>query len=140
MMKINWILWEDKKFKVSTPENPHIGPDEGCHIKISPKEKIEKSWDDPELAGETFELATRVSKVVIQEKLADWINIQNNGNWGLLPGRKLNFHIHVYGRKKEGKTWGKPIKLPELPDTFKNKPLSEKDREILKIRFKELLG
>jgi diadenosine tetraphosphate (Ap4A) HIT family hydrolase len=138
-MDKDWILWQDKRFVVATPKNPHIVPDEGCHIKVYPKKKIDKSWDNPKLAGETFELASRVSKIIVQEKIADWINIQNNGNWGLLPGRKLNFHIHVYGRKKKGKTWGKPVKLPELPETFKNAPLSKREREILKIKFNELL-
>ena len=130
-----WVLWEDEGFIITTPKNPHISPEEGCHIKINPKISMEKSWDDPVLAGKTFEFAAKASKIIVQEKIADWVNIQNNGNWGLLPNRKLNFHIHIYGRKKSGKTWIKPVKLPELPNTFRNKPMSFEERERLKSRF-----
>jgi diadenosine tetraphosphate (Ap4A) HIT family hydrolase len=139
-MDDEWILWQNNEFVVITPKNPHIGPEEGCHIIILTKKKMGKSWDNPELAGKTFELATKISKIIIEEKIADWANIQNNQNWGLLPGGKLNFHIHIYGRKKSGKTWTQSITLPKLPNTFKNEPLPEKEREILRKRLKESFG
>ena len=63
-------------------------------------------------------------------KLAPWFNLQANGNWGLLPGNKPWFHIHVYARRK-GKTWAMPVQLPLTPGTFHNKPMTEKERKIL---------
>jgi diadenosine tetraphosphate (Ap4A) HIT family hydrolase len=138
-MDADWILWENKDFVVKTLKNPHISLEEGCHIVIFTKEKLEKSWDNPELACKGFELAIKVSKIVVDEKIADWVNIQNNQNWGLLPGGKLFFHIHIYGRRKSGKTWSQPVEIPKLPNTFKNKPMSERERKILTAKFKENL-
>ena len=138
-MSDEWLLWQNKEFIVTTPENPHVSPEEGCHIIVLTKKKLEKPWDDPKLSGRTFELAARVSKIVIGERIADWVNIQNNQNWGLLPRGRLNFHIHIYGRKKSGKTWGQSITLPKLPNTFRNEPLSQKERERLKTKLKESL-
>jgi diadenosine tetraphosphate (Ap4A) HIT family hydrolase len=135
-----WILGENKNFIIKTPKNPHISPREGCHIVIYTKDKMEKSWDDPKLAGKAFELAAKISKVLVEEKIADWVNIQNNQNWDLLPGDKLEFHINIYGRRKSGKTWGQPVELPKSPGTFKNEPMSQKEREILARRLKEILS
>ncbi len=56
-MSNHWVLWEDEGYIITTPKNPHISPEEGCHIKINPKNSMEKSWDDPVLAGKTFEFA-----------------------------------------------------------------------------------
>jgi adenylate cyclase class IV/diadenosine tetraphosphate (Ap4A) HIT family hydrolase len=134
-----WILWKNNKFMVNTPENPHLSPEEGCHIVIRPVELIEKAWDNPKLCGEAFELASKVAKIIIDERIADWCNLQYNNNWGLLQGEKLRFHVHVYGRKKTSKNWGQPVELPKFPKTFKNKPLSKDEKERLIIKFKEIL-
>lgn len=135
-----WVLWQNKDFIVTTPKNPHISPEEGCHIIIYPVKKMEKAWGNPELAKKAFELATNISKIIIEEKIADWTNIQNNQNWDFLPGGKLHFHIHIYGRKRSGKTWTQPVQIPKAPNTFKNNPLSESERKILERKLKEVLG
>ena len=64
-MSDEWLLWQNKEFVVTTPKNPHISLEEGCHIIVLTKKKVEKSWDDPKLSGRTFELAARISKIVI---------------------------------------------------------------------------
>jgi diadenosine tetraphosphate (Ap4A) HIT family hydrolase len=139
-MSDDWVLWENENFVIKTPKNPHISPEEGCHVKVYTKQRIERSWDNPELAGKVFELAVKVSKVIIEEKIADWVNIQNNQNWSSLPGGEPEFHIHIYGRRKSGKTWCQPVELPKLPGTFKNEPMSQVDREILIKKLKEILS
>jgi len=139
MLEDEFALWKNEKFIVTTLRNPHIPKSEGCHLVIRPLRELKRAWDDSKLCGEAFELASRISKVLIDEKIVDWTNLQNNQNWGLLPGGKLFFHVHIYGRKKSGKTWGQPVEIPKNPGTFKNEPMAERDIQKLITKFKEVL-
>jgi len=123
----NFILWENDSYSVYTLSNPHIPYFEGPHIYLIPKRVIPNAWADAELAGQTFKLAAKVCAIMEGLKLSPWFNLQANGNWGLLPGKKPYFHIHIYGRNKTD-TWAKPIVLPEAPGTFQNEPMPEEDR------------
>ncbi|HEX7483532.1 MAG TPA: hypothetical protein VF281_00105 [Candidatus Saccharimonadales bacterium] len=138
MIGNNHLLWENNTFLVKTPFNPHIAHSEGLHVIVAPKADIVTAWEDPELSGEAFKLASKVSKVISELNLAPWLNLQANGNWGLLPGATPFFHIHIYGRNQT-KTWGKPIALPELPKTYSNEPMPEHDRILLRKALKECL-
>ena len=122
-----FVLWKNDKFIVTTLRNPHLPKSEGCHIIIRSIREVKRAWNDPKLCGEAFELASRIAKVLIDEKIVDWVNLQNNQNWGLLHGGNLFFHVHIYGRKKSGKTWGQPVEIPKAPGTFKNEPMAKKD-------------
>lgn len=134
-----FTLWENDTFTISTPYNPHIPYSEGQHIIVSPKHEMPNAWDDIELAGSTFRLASQICKIMESLSLAPWFNIQANGNWGLLPDGTPFFHVHIYGRQKT-KSWGKPIVLPELPGTYQNDPMPQLDREQLASEFKQQLG
>src|ERR1035438_977786 len=114
-----YILWEDETFTISTPVNPHIPYSEGLHVIVAPIHTVASSWEDPELSAKAFGLASEVCRVADDLKLSPWFNIQANGNWGLLSEATPFFHIHIYGRNKT-KSWGRPIILPELPDTYSN--------------------
>lgn len=138
MIGNNYLLWENDTFLVKTPFNPHIPYSEGLHILVAPKADVVTAWEDSELSGEAFKLASKVSKVISDLNLAPWLNLQANGNWGLLPGATPFFHIHIYGRNKT-ESWGKPITLPELPKTYNNEPMPEYDRELLTRALKENL-
>jgi diadenosine tetraphosphate (Ap4A) HIT family hydrolase len=135
----SFTLWEDDKFVVSTPNNPHFPYSEGQHIIVSPQHDIPNAWDDIELAGDTFRMASQVCKIMENLKLAPWFNIQANGNWGLLPNGTPKFHVHIYGRQKT-ESWGKPIVLPELPGTYQNDPMPESERKKLADELKQRLG
>ena len=136
MIGNNYLLWEDDTFMVKTPFNPHTTYEEGLHVIVAPKADVLSAWEDPELSGEAFKIASKVSKIISDLNLAPWLNLQANGNWGLLPGATPFFHIHIYGRNKT-ESWGKPITLPELPKTYSNEPMPERDRELLTRAFKE---
>ena len=138
MIGNNYLLWENDTFLVKTPFNPHIPYSEGLHVIVAPKADIVTAWEDAELSGEAFKLASKVSKVINELNLAPWLNLQANGNWGLLPGATPFFHIHIYGRNMT-ESWGKPITLPELPKTYQNDPMTEADRELLTNVLKENL-
>lgn len=130
MKEEKWTLWFNEKFDIITLTNPHISPEEGLHVIVYPRENIFSAWSNPNLCGESFKIAAKVAQVIEDLKLAPWFNLQANGNWGLLPGNKPRFHVHIYARRK-GKTWAMPIQLPPAPGTFNNKPMTEEERRIL---------
>ncbi|MGZ6005630.1 MAG: hypothetical protein ACXWLH_05820 [Candidatus Saccharimonadales bacterium] len=132
-----FTLWEDETFSISTPKNPHFPYSEGLQVIVSPKHEVHNAWEDVELSGSTFKLASQVCKIMAELKFAPWFNIQANGNWGLLPGNTPFFHVHIYGRNKT-ESWGKPIKLPDAPGIYKNDPMPATDQEKLKEAFKQL--
>jgi diadenosine tetraphosphate (Ap4A) HIT family hydrolase len=137
MIGNNFVLWENDAFMIKTPFNPHIPYSEGLHLIVVSKEEHASAWENPELAGKTFEVAAHASKIIEALGLAPWLNLQANGNWGLLPGATPFFHIHIYGRNRT-ESWGKPITLPELPGTYINEPMPEADRSILINEFKKI--
>lgn len=137
MIGNNFLLWEDDRFFIKTPFNPHVPYVDGLHIIVATKQGPANAWEDPELTGQAFELAARACKIMDKLKLAPWFNLQANGNWGLLPGATPFFHIHIYGRNKTA-TWAKPIVLPVAPKTYQNDPMSEVDRNKLIEAFKAL--
>lgn len=138
MIGNNYLLWENDKFIVKTPFNPHLSYTEGLHIVVMTKTNEKNAWEDPEISGTTFKLAAKVCQIAEELHLAPWFNIQSNGNWGLLPDGAPWFHVHIYGRNKT-QSWGKPITLPEAPKTFNNEPMPEADRIKLTAAFKASL-
>ncbi len=90
-----------------------------------------------EPAAATFELAARVCQVMERLGLADWFNLPANGNWGLLPGGSPHLHVHIYARRRSGKTWAQPVELPKAPGTFGFEPLAETDRARLAAAISE---
>jgi hypothetical protein len=133
----NTLIWENEEFSIKTPVNPHIPYSEGLHVMLAPKADYENAWQDPLVAGRAFEFAAKACKILESLDMAPWFNIQANGNWGLLPGAKKFFHIHIYGRNHTS-TWGKPIQLPEDPDTYLNEPMPDEDIQRLVVAFKSL--
>lgn len=131
----SFLLWENEDFRIETPINPATSYSEGLHVVVAPKKIVSAAWEDIELSTKAFELAAKACKVMSDLDLAPWFNIQANGNWGLLPGNSTFFHIHIHGRNKTV-SWGRPIKLPELPGTYNNKPMPEKDRLMIQKALK----
>ncbi len=133
----NPTLWENNDFVISTPTNPHFPYSEGLHLVVSPKHAITSAWEDPALAAEAFRIASEACRIMNRIKIAPWFNIQANGNWGLLPGAKPFFHVHIYGRNRTDR-WAKPIILPDAPGTYTNDAMPENDRTLLAEAFKAL--
>ncbi len=100
MIGNHYSLWENDTFIVKTLFNPHILYSEGHHVIVAPKADVVSAWEDPEISDKAFTLASKVSKIICNLNLAPWLNLQANGNWGLLPGATPFFHIHICGRNK----------------------------------------
>ena len=137
MTSNSFVLWENDEFIIKTPFNPHTSYEEGLHLIVTTQAEYKTAWEDPTISGRVFELAAKASKIIEEKGLAPWLNLQANGNWGLLPNASTFFHVHIYGRNKTD-SWGKPITLPELPGTYENKPMPEADRKVLIEAFKQL--
>lgn len=135
----SFTLWENKNFTITTPANPHIPYTEGAQIVVSPKQEVPNAWTDPTLSAATFRLAAQVCQIMEKLGVSQWFNIQANGNWGLLPGSKPVFHIHVFGRNKTS-AWGKSLVLPETPGTYQNESMPESDRTALIEALKSALS
>jgi len=133
-----FILWENDSFVIITLHNPHLAYSEGLHVIVSPKRTVANAWEDADLAAATFKLAAQACKIMEDKELAPWFNIQANGNWALLFGKKPSFHVHILGRNKT-ESWGKPVTLPEAPGTYHNAPMPQTDREVLITAFSEQL-
>lgn len=131
------LLWENEDLTIVTPLNPHIPYKDGLHLVVISKVTIENAWQDADFSSYVFKTAAKACSIMQSIGIAPWFNIQANGNWGLLPGNKPYFHIHIYGRNKTQR-WAKPLILPEAPNTYKNKPMPEKDRQILRNAFHSL--
>jgi len=123
-------LWENDKFIIQTPLNPHLPNSEGLQLIVWSKQHLENAWQNPELGGEMFTVAAKACRIMEELEMAPWFNIGALGNWGLLPGRTPSFHIHIYGRNKTA-SWAKPLVLPEAPGTYHNEPMPESDRNKL---------
>lgn len=130
MKEKKWILWSDKKFEIFTLANPHLSLKKGIHVVIRPKKRIASAWLNPKLCAESFMIAAKVSRIMKKLRIAPWFNLQANGNWHFLTGKRPYFHVHIYARRK-GKTWGMPVQLPLKPGMFNNKPMPEKERNKL---------
>ena len=135
-----WTLWEDERFVVWTTANPHLPPEEGCHVLVAPKDPPPHAWADPSVTAATFELTARVCQVLERLGIAPWFNLQANGNWGLLPGGKPHLHVHIYARRPGGKTWAQPVDLPKAPGAFGFAPLDAATRDRLAAALRETLG
>ncbi|HUD10722.1 MAG TPA: hypothetical protein VMR28_03560 [Candidatus Saccharimonadales bacterium] len=129
------LLWENEDLTIVTPVNPHIPYKDGLHLVVAPKIDLSSAWQDTDFSSYAFKVAAKACSIMRTADIAPWFNIQANGNWGLLPGKKPFFHIHIYGRNKTD-TWGKPIVLPMAPNTYNNKPMPEADQTKLKNLFK----
>lgn len=129
------ILWQNNDFIVTAPRHPHISLLEGRHLGVFTKKSLKSAWHDCRLAAKAFALASKVAGIIIGLDLVQWANIQFNGNWGLLPGQRTNFHLHIYGRKKASPHWATPVPLPKLPKTFNFPPTPRAEINLLKKEF-----
>lgn len=107
-----WVLWENSEMSLQAAYNPAISRKEGFHIVLLQKRKIPSPWANPGLYARMSRVAATVGKtLILNVKMADWVNIHYDGNIGAAKGAPF-LHIHIYGRLKTGPLWGGPLQLP----------------------------
>ncbi len=118
-----WVLWEDRELSLQAAFNPAIPRTEGCHIVLLQKQGVSSPWQNPGLYARMSRVAAEASGVLLGLKMADWVNIQYNGNIGAAKGNP-NLHVHLFGRLKTSPSWGGPLPLPMGEGPFGNDPLT----------------
>lgn len=133
----NIIIWENPRFEIRVPREPHIDARDGGHIVIYPKARVSYTY---QLAKrdrkELIDLEAACEKAMMRALPADHVNIQRNGNWFFLTNPKAkkgtgpHLHVHIYGRSKKSKRqpWGEALRFanPKTGWLKKIQPFSKK--------------
>ncbi len=137
------IIYETPSFSIESADQPHIDREDGGHIRVMPKQKVEdRTKLTPELAKELMKLTMvtgEAMKIALNKQGIDVmrINYQENGNWVPI------LHIHLYGRATSAKIqkYGEAMHLPQRSTGFYDsfKPLTSQDIQLIKEEINRLL-
>ncbi len=144
------LIYETDNFTIETPGvKPHIDRNDGGHIWIHPKIRVEdRTKLSPELAKELMKLTMvtgEAMKKVMNEQGVNIgrINYQENGNWSVFDPQGPYLHVHLYGRAKSVKIqkYGEALHFPQMSTGFydNNKPLTEEDIVDIQREIERLL-
>lgn len=152
------IILETQDFIVNAHDKPHHSRENGGHIKVSPKQRVENREEMPlDLASGLMHLTIVVgdaATTILRQKKLDVvrINYQDNGNWSYLPVKPapLGLHIHLYIRTTHEKHPDNDPRFQAFPQalTFPPrdsgyydhfKPLTEEDCAGIKAEILSLL-
>jgi len=103
------LIYETKNFVIATPELPLVTREDGGHIEISPKTRINnRTLLTPQLSIEMMRLTMLVGEAMTiglknRGINIERINYQDNGNWGVFKPDGPFLHIHLYGRATNAK-------------------------------------
>lgn len=147
----NIIIWENPRFEIRIPREPHIDAQDGGHIVIYPKARVSYTYQLPKRdRKELIDLEAACEKAMLQALAADHVNIQRNGNWFFLEkpnakkGTAPHLHVHIYGRSKKSKRqpWGEALKFPNPKTGWLKKiqPFSPAQIKKFSTRLRILLG
>ena len=143
-------VFESDNFIVEAVEKPHIGREDGGHIKIYPKTRMVdrqqlSSGEAIELMRLTIIVGEAMSKVMNEHGVGiGRINYQDNGNWTVFKPEGSYLHIHMYGRAKSAKIqkYGQACYFPhqeEEPEFYANlKPLNDEDVKDIRSEIERL--
>lgn len=109
------IIFESENFLIEVPRHPHIDRNDGGHIVINPKIKVEDRTQLSVELGHELMTLTMVTGQAMKEVLnrhgidIGRINYQDNGNW------RSEFHYHLYGRAKSAtkQPYGEALHFPK---------------------------
>lgn len=151
MEQQNIIVWEDPRFEIRIPREPHIDAEDGGHIVIYPKDRQSYTYAFTEAdQKEMIRLEAVCEKIMMEYLGADHVNIQRNGNWYFLEhpdapkGNGPHLHVHIYGRSKKSKhqPWGEALNFPNPKIGWLSKihPYSYTQRSLVQKKLKEFLS
>lgn len=131
------LIYETENFVVEAVEHPLVSREEGGHITITPKVRIDNlTLLTPSLAIEQMYLTMLIGEAMtvgLNKRGIDIgrINYQDNGNWGVFKPEGPYLHVHLYGRAKSAKIqkFGEACHFPFRDTGFYDdfKPLNEGD-------------
>lgn len=103
------LIFETKNFVAEAEQLPLITREDGGHITITPKVRIDnRTLLPPKLAIEQMYLTMLIGEAMtigLNNRGIDIgrINYQDNGNWGVFKPEGPFLHVHLYGRAKSAK-------------------------------------
>lgn len=115
----------------------HIPLEDGGHLLVMPKRQVsDRTKLCPVELLEIDYFSIMAAAVLGHFFKANWINYQENGNWGLDRPSSQHMHLHVYGRKRCSQTqiFGEALRFPPRAqkDLLSFPPFSE--RKVLQIQ------
>lgn len=143
------LIFETQNFVIEAAEAPLVSREEGGHITITPKVRVDNlTLLSPPLAIEQMYLTMLVGEAMttgLKLRGIDIgrINYQDNGNWGVFREEGPYLHVHLYGRAKSATIhkYGEACYFP-LRETgfYKNfLPLNEGDIMEVQEQINQLL-
>jgi len=95
-------VYEDKYFKVISPEFPLNCRDDGGHLILIKKEKItDRSGMTYQEAIDFMRISMAVGKAMYEVLGIERMNYEDLGNWGVDEPGGAKMHLHFFGRAKE---------------------------------------
>ena len=138
-------VYEDKYFKVISPEFPLNCSDDGGHLILIKKEKVtDRSDMTYQEAIDFMRISMAVGKSMYEVLSIERMNYEDLGNWGIDDPGGAKMHLHFMGRAKEQlhQIRGQHIFLfPKGHKIYQGhlKPLSEDQVNSLRKKIDEIL-
>lgn len=96
------VVYEDKFFKVISPELPLNCRDDGGHLILVKREKItDRSDMTDQEAIDFMRISMVVGKAMYEVLGIERMNYEDLGNWGVDDPCGAKMHLHFFGRAKE---------------------------------------
>ena len=138
-------VYEDKYFKVISPEFPLNCRDDGGHLILIKKEKVTDRSDlTYQEAIDFMRISMAVGKSMYEVLEVERMNYEDLGNWGVDDPGGAKMHLHFMGRAREQihQIRGQHIFLyPKDHKIYQGhlKPLSDEQVIILRQKIAEIL-
>ncbi len=138
-------VYEDKYFKVISPEFPLNCRDDGGHLILIKKEKVtDRSDMTYQEAIDFMRISMAVGKSMYEVLGIERMNYEDLGNWGIDDPGGAKMHLHFMGRAKEQthQIRGQHIFLfPKGHKIYQGhlKPFSDEQVDSLRKRISEIL-
>ncbi len=98
----NNTVYEDKYFKVISPQLPLNCRDDGGHLILTKKDQVHDRSDmDWQEAIDFMRISMAVGKAMYDVLGIERMNYEDLGNWGIDDPGGAKMHLHFFGRARE---------------------------------------
>lgn len=139
-------VYEDRIFKVISPEFPLNCRDDGGHLIMVKKERVtDRSDMTHQEAIDFMRISMAVGKSMYEVLGIERMNYEDCGNWGIDDPGGAKMHLHFFGRAREQthQIRGQHLSLfPKGHKIYKGhlKPFSMEQIDSLRKRISEILA
>ena len=141
----NGSVYEDKYFRVTSPEFPLNDRNDGGHLILTKKERVtDRSDMTYQEAIDFMRISMAVGKAMYEVLGIERMNYEDLGNWGIDEPGGAKMHLHFFGRAREQirQIRGHHMFLyPKDHEIYRGhlKPLNEDDLQKLRTRIEDIL-